>query len=241
VARYDPASSLLFLHPVGLDRQAPSWLDLPPMRAITFPGHGARARPRPGLALEDMADEIAGHHTGPLDVVGASLGGMVAMHLALRHPDLVRSMVLACTTARADPEVMRTRAERTERLGAAGMLNDTLTRWFTADYLAKQRTTALDYARCRLLAMDSGALADTWRAIAGHDVLDRLAEIQVPVTCIAGQVDQSTPLVVMRELATRLPHARLIELDAPHMAFLQQPDEFADAVRTHLSWLEAGR
>jgi 3-oxoadipate enol-lactonase len=235
MAKYDPSSTLMFLHPVGLDRDCIEWLDLPPMRAVTFPGHGDRARARAGLTLADMADEIAGHHTGPLDVIGASLGGMVAMHLALNHPGLVRSLVLACTTPRGGPEVMTARADETERLGSAGMLDSTLARWFTAGYLGSE-AKALGYARGRLLAMDPGALADTWRAIGAHDVVDRLGEIQVPVTCVAGRVDLSTPLAVMRELDAKLPNSRLVELDAPHMAFLENPEEFAASVRAHLSW-----
>jgi 3-oxoadipate enol-lactonase len=238
VAERSEASTLLFLHPVGLDRECVAWLDLPPVRAVTFPGHGERRRARPGLTLADVADEIAGHHTGPLDVIGASLGGMVAMHLALDHPDRVRSLVLACTTPRGDAQVMNARADDTEARGSADMLTDTMTRWFTAEALERDPDAPpIAFARERLLAMDAGALADTWRAIAGHDVFDRLGEIGVPVTCIAGRRDLSTPLPVMRDLAARLPDARLVELDAPHMAFLERPREFAAAVREHLAWV----
>jgi len=236
MAERTDASTLLFLHPVGLDRDCAAFLDLPPVRAVTFPGHGDRHRARPGLTLADMADEIAGHHTGLLDVVGASLGGMVAMHLALAHPGLVRSLVLACTTPRGDAQVMRARADATEARGSAGMLDDTMTRWFTAEALERDPDAPpLAFARERLLAMDPGALADTWRAIAHHDVLERLGEIRVPVTCIAGRQDRSTPLPVMQDLAARLPDARLVEMDAPHMAFLERPREFAAAVREHLA------
>jgi 3-oxoadipate enol-lactonase len=237
MARHSDGSSLLFLHPVGLDRRCVEWLDLPPVRAVTMPGHGERERARPGLTLADMADEIVGHSTGPLDVVGASLGGMVAMHLALGHPDRVRSLVLACTTPRGDSAVMNDRADATEDRGSAGMLEDTLTRWFTPAALEADRDTRyMAYARERLLAMDPGALADTWRAIGTHDVLERLGEIRVPTTCIAGTRDLSTPMDVMRDLAARLPDARLVEMDAPHMAFLERPREFSVAVLEHLAW-----
>ncbi|WP_433283787.1 alpha/beta fold hydrolase [Pseudonocardia sp. CA-142604] len=240
MARHSDGSSLLFLHPVGLDRWCVEWLDLPPVRAVTMPGHGERERARPGLTLADMADEIVGHSTGPLDVVGASLGGMVAMHLALGHPDRVRSLVLACTTPRGDAAVMNSRADATEDRGSAGMLEDTLTRWFTPAALEADRDTPyMAYARERLLAMDPGALADTWRAIGTHDVLERLGEIRVPTTCIAGTRDLSTPMGVMRDLAARLPDARLVEMDAPHMAFLERPREFSVAVLEHLAWAGA--
>jgi 3-oxoadipate enol-lactonase len=239
MARYSASSDLLFLHPVGLDRDAIRWLGLPDAYAVTFPGHGARRRARAGLTLADMADEIVGHAVGPFDVVGASLGGMVAMHLALDHPRLVRSLVLACTTPAGDTGVMQDRAVATERRGSAGMLEDTMTRWFTADALRTRSggPPYLDYAQERLLAMDPRALADTWRAIGAHDVRDRLDAITVPTTCIAGRQDASTSLETMKDLASRLPNARLVEMDAPHMAFLENADEFAEAVRGHLAWV----
>jgi 3-oxoadipate enol-lactonase len=233
--------SLLFLHPVGLDRHAVEWLDLPGAVAATLPGHGERARARPGLTLDDMADEVAGWTDGPLDVVGASLGGMVALHLALAHPDRVRSMLLACTTARGDAETMRRRALDTEERGSAGMVESTLRRWFTPELLAvRPEPEPLAYARRRLLDTPAGVLADTWRAIGGHDVLDRLGEITAPVTCLAGTRDESTPLPVMRALAVGLARSRLVEAPVPHMAFLERPAEFTAAVREHLAWVAGG-
>jgi pimeloyl-ACP methyl ester carboxylesterase len=238
VAERSDASTLLFLHPVGLDRESVAWLDLPPVRSVTLPGHGDRRRARPGLTVADMADEIAGNHSGPLDVVGASLGGMVAMHLALNHPDRVRSLVLACTTPHRDPATLEARAVATETRGSDGMLEETLTRWFTDGFRAADPDAPpLAYARERLLATSAGVLADTWRAIGSHDVRDRLGAITVPTTCVAGVHDVSSPLPVMRDLAARIPGSRLVELDAPHMAFLESPGEFAEAVRDHLVWV----
>jgi 3-oxoadipate enol-lactonase len=229
----------LFLHPVGLDANCVQWLDVPRVEATTFPGHGERARARPGLRLEHMADEIAGWTAGPLDVIGASLGGMVALHLALHHPRRVRSLVLACTTAAGDPDVMRDRAAATEARGSLGMLEETMTRWFTAATVRREPPDPpVAYARERLTAMDAGALADTWRAIGAHDVRARLAGITAPATCVAGLKDVSSPLPVMTELAEGLPHSRLVTMDAPHMAFLEKPDEFSAIVRAHLQWVD---
>ncbi|OLT15464.1 hypothetical protein BJF78_01935 [Pseudonocardia sp. CNS-139] len=231
------ASTLLFLHPVGLDRDCVAWLDLPPVRSVTLPGHGDRRRARPGLTVADMADEVAGQHSGPLDVVGASLGGMVAMHLAINHPDRVRSLVLACTTPYGEPAALEARAVATETRGNEDMLDETLARWFTAGFrTGEPDSPALAYATERLLATPADVLADTWRAIGTHDVRDRLAEIRVPTTCLAGRGDVSSPLPVMQDLAARVPGSRLVELDAPHMAFLERPAEFAAAIQEHLAW-----
>lgn len=232
--------TLLFLHPVGLDARCVQFLSLPTALAPTFPGHGDRRRARSGLTLGDMADEVVGWTTGPLDVVGASLGGMVALHLALDHPERVRSLVLSCTTAYGNADVMLPRAEQTEARGADGMLDDTLTRWFRPEVLsATPAEPTVDYARECLLGMDTGALADTWRAVGAHDVVARLGEIDVPTTCIAGTHDMSTPPDVMADLAARLPNAQLREIEAAHMAHLERPREFSDLVGRHLDRVRA--
>ena len=227
-------SSVLFLHPVALDGRAAEWLGLEDAIAPDFPGHGGSLR-RPGVTLDEVADEIAAATDGPLHVVGASLGGMLALHLAIRHPGRVASLALCFTTARVTPNTMLKRAELTERRGSAAMAQPTMERWFTSEALATEETRpGLRYARERLHATPAGAIADAWRAIAGHDVLDRLPAIDAPTTCIAGTRDESTPLAAMRATADAIPGAELVEVDEPHMGFLEEPDEFVAVLRTHL-------
>jgi pimeloyl-ACP methyl ester carboxylesterase len=68
--------------------------------AYDLRGHGRSSMPPAGYTTAQMADDLAAllEHVGadrPVDVVGHSFGGAVAMHLALRHPERVRSLVLA--------------------------------------------------------------------------------------------------------------------------------------------------
>jgi pimeloyl-ACP methyl ester carboxylesterase len=230
---------VLVLHAAGLDAGCGDLLALDGTISVTLPGHGGRRRQRPGLTLCDMADEIAGWVRSPVDVVGLSMGGMVAQHLALAHPDRVRSLVLACTTAQTPTQILLERAEATEVEPTERMVATTLERWFTADFLASTpEPEPLAYARRCLEDIDAGSFADIWRALAGHDVLDRLGEITAPTTCLAGKHDVSTPPKELATLAEHLPNSRYVEIDAPHLALLEQPEEFRRVVRDHLAWVE---
>ncbi len=61
-------------------------------------------RPEPGYSVNDLADDQAAALDvlgvdEPIDVFGISMGGMVAMSLALRHPEKVRTLGIGCSTA----------------------------------------------------------------------------------------------------------------------------------------------
>jgi 3-oxoadipate enol-lactonase len=236
-------SALLVVHAAGLDVRQVDFLGVEGAFGATLSGHGRRRRPRPGLTLLDMADEIAGWVTEPVHVLGLSMGGMVAQHLALEYPDRVRSLVLACTTARTPTQILLERAAAWEVQSGEELVATTLERWFTAEFLARSPEPApLAYARACLTEIDHAAFAEVWRAIAEHDVLGRLGEIDVPTTCVAGSHDVSTPPAELVALADGLPDARLVEMDAPHMAPLEQPERFREIVLDHLAWVrERGR
>lgn len=225
----------LFLHPIGLDPHAKDWMDLPEMISPTLPGHGERERPRAGLTLRDIADEVVGWTTGPLDVVGTLLGGAVALHLALDHPQRVRSLFLACTDARLDATMMQRRADAIEVNGTP--VDETLERWFDPDVLALDpEPPPVAYARRCLKSVDRVSLVQTWRALGQHDVLARLTEISVPTTWVAATRDVVHSPASIAAACKLIPNSRFVEIDGPHMAPLANPQALAQAIRHHLSW-----
>jgi len=122
----------------------------------------------------------------------------------------------------------------------AAVLDSTLERWFTPPALAEPGHPGVAYARRALLALDPGSFADGWRAIGGHDIRERLPEIDVPVTCIAGTADTASPVLRTQDVADRVKNSSLVILDGPHMMHLERPAEFSAAVREHLRRVEAG-
>jgi 3-oxoadipate enol-lactonase len=233
-------SALVLLHPVGLDRHCWQLTGLNTAAALDLPGHGTRAGVAVPPSVAEFADDVAAEVTGSFDVVGVSLGGMVALYLALRYPERVRSAVLACTGARADPRVAFERGAAVEQGGMAGVLESTLTRWFSADALNNPGDAGVAYARDRLLADNPAAVAATWRAIASHDAESRLSDIRQPVTVLAGSADVSAPPARMAEWGRHLPNSRFEVITGPHMLMLENPTEFTRAIHAHLEWA-AGR
>jgi 3-oxoadipate enol-lactonase len=233
-----PRVTLVLLTPIALDAAAWDEVPLPGLPTVkhVFPGFGGRPRAATPPTIATLADEVAASCDGPIDVAGCSLGAMVAMHLAIRHPDRVRSLFAACTGPSADPEVMEKRAADAEALGMEGVLAVTLERWFTPAALAAEPELAgVAYARERLLALDPRAFADGWRAIGSHDARADLPHVTATTTVVAGTADAAASVERVRGVSDRVPGARLVILDGPHMMLLEQPVAFGDALADHLA------
>lgn len=206
-----------------------------------LPGFGQRPRAAGQPTMADLADEVAASHPGELDIVGVSFGGMVAQHIALRHPGRVRSMMLCCTHAGADPALALARAQAAEKGGMASVLESTLARWFMPGTLATRPEPAgVAYARATLLALDPRCYADGWRAMAGHQTLGHLSGgVTAMTTCLAGTADTAAPPERAREIAERIPGARLRLCEGAHMLPIERPREFTAELAEHLEWVES--
>ena len=227
---------VVLLTPVGLDAGCWDWCD-PPAGAVrhVWPGHGDRPLADAPPDMASLADEVVASHDGDLDLIGVSLGGMVAQHAAIRHPDRVRSVFAACTIPQGDPDAMAERATGA-REDMAGSIETALGRWFTPEFLAQESDhPVIAYSRRTLEALDPEAYAQAWEAIAGHDATGGLAQIAAPFTVLAGRQDVSSPPEKAEAIAAAVPNARLVVLDGPHMLFMEDGPAFAAEVRDHLA------
>jgi pimeloyl-ACP methyl ester carboxylesterase len=224
----------LLLHPIGLDRTTWDHVPIEDALAVDLPGHGnASWHDVQGMGqVADMVLDMVPATAEPLDLVGLSLGGMVAVHAALRHPRRIRSLVVACAPAATPTEAMLERATTTELVGMRGMASSMISRWFTADTI-ETRSELIASTERRLLADDPTVIAHYWRLISTHDVRAHLRRISVPTTVIAGQADVSVPPAAARELSAGIPHSRFVELPGAHMLHLEEPRAFAEAVGRH--------
>ncbi|MPZ81744.1 MAG: alpha/beta fold hydrolase [Actinophytocola sp.] len=221
------------------------------VHSVDMAGFG-ESDPLPGKStLPGLADAVAGFldevgETRPAHVIGNSLGGAVAMLLALRYPDRVRSLVLANSAGFGSEVTIALRilalrplgrlllhpsrggARRTERAIFRSSSFVTEARIARTFELAKRPHGArvmLDL--CRSLGTFRG-VSRPWR----DAVLTATAAAAVPTFVVWGSHDLVLPAIHLEAAKVLLPHARThLFADTGHMPQIERAEEFAQLVR----------
>jgi 3-oxoadipate enol-lactonase len=200
-------------------------------------GHGASEAPAGPYAMAELADDAARLlrelDTGPVVWVGLSMGGMVGQELALRHPSLVRALVLANTTS-GYPEAARAvweqRIATVKAEGIEAIADAVMARYFTEAFRAEKAGTVSRFRR-RVVSTDADGYTGCCSAVGHVDTTARLRQIGVPTLVIAGALDQGTPVSMAQTLADGIPNASLVVLEAAsHLSAVEQPEAFKAAV-----------
>lgn len=239
--------TVLLAHAIGCD--ARMWEGVAPLLArrhrVLAPdarGHGKSPAPPRPWALEDMADDVAraldARQVDRVNWVGLSMGGMVGLCFALRHPSRLASLVLANTTASYGPggaEAWRDRSRRVEEGGLVAIRDMVEQRYFSEAF-RRERPEAVARVMSRFLETPVQGYLGCCDAIGRLDHAGRLAEIAAPTLVIAGAADVGTPLAMHASLAAGIPGARLQVLDgAAHLSATEFPERFASLVAEFLS------
>jgi pimeloyl-ACP methyl ester carboxylesterase len=203
--------------------------------ALDLPGHGASPPPAAASirdaarAVLDLADALG---VARFVAAGHSMGGAIALALALEHPDRIAGLVLVGTGARlrVAPAVLEATASGPVSADAAAAIAASS---FGAGAPAP---LVAGYAR-DLAGTAPGVLHGDLAACDRFDAMDRLAAIACPALVACGDEDRLTPPKYARYLAEGIPGARLVVLaGAGHLAPLERPDACAAAVA---AWLDA--
>lgn len=178
---------------------------------------------------DDVRSTVDAIGIGPAVVVGLSMGGGVAQMLAIRHPDLVRALVLVSTSSEfpdATKERFRTRADQAEREGMAAVLDATVPRWFTPEFVAR-RPDEVVRTRDTVLAIDPTAFAAASRANAARYLTPGLRKITAPVLFVAGAEDPADPRRALEIFRRELRDLRAeIIPNASHLVPVEAPSTF---------------
>lgn len=191
-------------------------LDAERYRAIApdLRGHGSSAQARP-VDFEAVAADVLALAPERFTLAGYSMGGRIALHVALAAPERVQRLVLVSATAGIEDEPARAqRRDADERL-AGEIERDGLDafadRWLAGPLFADDPPEARRLARTDIARNDQAGLAAALRGIgtgAMEPLWDRLGELTMPVLVVAGEHDAKFVTLAER-LAAALPRARL--------------------------------
>ena len=202
-------------------------------------GHGASDAPAADYTLDLLAGDVlaamdaAGIATA--SVCGTSLGGMIAMELALKAPERVEGLVLACTSAAMDVAAWTARIATVRTEGLAAIANMALGRFFSEPFRS-QHVATVETVRAGLLAMSADGYSGCGAAIRDMDLLSRLPAVTAPTLVIGGLKDVSTPFEGHGDrIVVAIPGATTTMLDTAHLPSLEDPTAFAGAVRGFLA------
>lgn len=235
---------MLLLHGIGSsatswERQIALLRDGHRLIAPDLRGYGDSSDPSGPASLDAVVADVAAllaERPGAVDVVGVSFGALVALALARRRPELVRSLVLADAT-----------------LGRGGFPPAERERWLAGRYALAGGLAARSLERAAEIAAP-GAAPEVLAEIAAHmrrarpagyrrvaeiiaatDALPWLPAIAVPTLVVCGAEDEVVGLPLSRTIAEHIPAAQLLVIaGAGHAPHIERPAAFAGAVRTFI-------
>jgi pimeloyl-ACP methyl ester carboxylesterase len=202
--------------------------------------------------VADLADDFAwllqSLHLPPAHLVGLSLGSMIAQEMALRHPEQVASLFLVGTLARADGWFQNTLDAYClirRQVADTPAFFSALLSWLVGHRFFEV-PERVEWLRALLRQNPHPQRIDGFfrqiDAIRGHDTLDRLSEIRCPVLVAGGEDDTLIPLRYARQVAEKIPRARLEILPrVGHAPPLEDPRTFNRVLREFLQAVVSGQ
>jgi pimeloyl-ACP methyl ester carboxylesterase len=238
----------------GLGGAAANWLALAPLllpgrRLIVpeLPGHGGSDALPAAPSLSAYADRLALLLDEPTAVVGHSLGGAIALRLAIRHPDRMRALVLAGSAGissgsrRARYSLTITGllkpgkriAPHRRRVGQSALLKTIVFgRWGAADPPALSAELTEAYLAGPARHTDTVSAA---RALMRDDPRPDLDRVQCPTLLLWGARDHQLPIGDAFEYSRRLRAPLRTIADCGHLLIAERPEACADAIEQFLS------
>lgn len=197
--------------------------------AVDLPGFGASADAPGPYTMEGYADRIAALldtlGIPQIVLVGGSMGGVVAQHFALRHPERLIRLVLVATGARTpDPDGALAKAD----ILAHSPLSDDDIRRTVEGFFYQKRSDARKRQYEDIVRVASRmAAVEAARSNARSNTLDELSNIHVPTLMIQGRHDHGRTPEHGAFMCTQLPHAELVILEqSGHTPQLEEPEAF---------------
>jgi pimeloyl-ACP methyl ester carboxylesterase len=217
--------------------QAPAFAAAHRVIALDNRGAGQSEVPDGPYTIAGMAEDVVGLMDAlgirGAHICGASMGGMIAQELTLRHPDRVRTLQLHCTTPGIDAYgrflidtliAIKARGDREEYTRA-------VMPWILCRKTMVERPEFIRFWIERAMTyphpISLEGLSRQAQAIGGHDTMSRLGEIRVPTLITTGIEDILVPPSSSRDLHAGIPGSSLHAIEnAGHLHFIEQAERF---------------
>jgi 2-succinyl-6-hydroxy-2,4-cyclohexadiene-1-carboxylate synthase len=204
--------------------------------ALDLPGHGDRADEDAEITFDSCVQSVLARSPDRFVLCGYSLGGRVALHMALAEPERVQRLVLVASSAGIEDD-----AERAQRRVADRRLSDDLERipfeefigrWCTQPLFAADPPAVGELAREDQRRNRPQALAAVLRGLGTGEMQPlwgRLGELEMPVTVVVGERDAKFRALGER-MVDRMPRAEIVVIPGGHRLPLESPAELASEV-----------
>lgn len=244
----DDRPVIVFINSLGTDSRI--WHHVLPKLAedytiLTYDkrGHGLSGLGNPPYSIADHAADLAGllDHLQLSQVVvcGLSVGGLIAQGLYAARPDLVKALVLSNTAHKiGTAEMWAARIATVEEKGIGSILDAIMERWFTEPFRKPENAAYQGYCHM-LVRQPTFGYSGTCAAIRDADFTEAASKITVPVLCIVGREDGSTPPEVVKSLADLIPGSRYEIIEgAAHIPCVETPAAHAALIHGFIEQLD---
>ena len=235
----------------GFFRHIPVYAEKYRLVAYDLRGAGRSDAPDIPYTTEMMADDLSGLLDAigidSAHILGGSMGGMIAQQFALRYPQRVRSLILACTKfggpheIPVDAEILEY-WEHPKQLSPEDSIMQGLRLQMSQEFIDKNPDLIKQIIKRAIEAPPPVTPQSGMRqvqAIIGHNTYDRLPEIKAPTLVIQGDADRMSPVGNSRILASRIPNAELVILNKMGHGFMIEA--FDESNRIMLDFLKRHR
>lgn len=238
---------VLLLHGLGVNSD--SWqMQIPALVKAGFRilapdmrGFGRSTSPaglcNPGIMAEDMVAFMDGLAINSSHLIGISMGGTVALQLAIERPTMVESLILTNTFAKLRPRKFTLWIFYVVRLFLVHILGMEI----QADFVAKRLFPDPDQEllrgafRTQVKQANPQGYRSIMRSYLRYDLSDQVNSIQVPTLVITGERDTIIPPGIQVEMAEKIPNAEHIFIaNAGHAVSIEQPQEYNSIILTFL-------
>jgi (E)-2-((N-methylformamido)methylene)succinate hydrolase len=239
-----PAPSIVLIHGVGLDQTM--WNQVLPglgdRRVVTYDllGHGSGAPLLPGSDLSTLVDQlrsVCDAEPSPVDIVGFSLGALIAQGFALWYPQRVRRLLLVSGVFDRSADERSSILRRVADVRDGSYLNNVATaidRWFAPEFAAAH-PDVLAVVTERMMSNDVASYANAYEIFATADeaLATQVHRIACPTLVVTGEHDPRSTPAMSHALAATVANGHAVVLPgARHLTPLEVPDALARLITT---------